>query len=137
MFSGVLWTCLCLCFWCYNFFFDTFIVNFKQVSNLDLLLSVISFVLSPEEAARGAPWKKCSLKLRNIYRKLPVLQSLFSKVGHLACSYIKKGLQHRYFLRNLQKFSRTPFLKNIFERMLLSRLLGWVKVKKITERSSQ
>ena len=37
----------------YDFFFDVFIVNFKQISHLDLLLSDISFVLSPEEATRG------------------------------------------------------------------------------------
>ena len=35
------------------FFFNVFIVSFKQISHLDLLLSVISFVLSPEEATRG------------------------------------------------------------------------------------
>ena len=34
-------------------FFEVFIVNFKQTSHLDLLLSVIRFVLSPEEATRG------------------------------------------------------------------------------------
>ena len=37
-----------------SFFFDLFIVNFEQISNLDLLLFVIRFVLSPEEAARDA-----------------------------------------------------------------------------------
>ena len=36
-----------------NFFFDVFIVNFKQTSHLDLLLSVISFVLSPKETTSG------------------------------------------------------------------------------------
>ena len=64
-----------------------------------------------------------------------MLGSLFSKVGLLASSYIKKGLQHRCFLRNLRKFLRTLFMKNICERLLLSRLLGRVKVKKITQRS--
>ena len=60
------------------------------------------------------------LKLCNIYGKLPVLGSLFSKVvGLLGCSYIKKGLQHRCFLPNLQKDLRIPFLKNICERLLL------------------
>ena len=38
------------CFCCYNFFLDVFFVKFKQISNLDLFLSVISFVLSLEEA---------------------------------------------------------------------------------------
>ena len=95
-------------------------VNFKEISNLDQVLSVISFVLSPEEAARAALWKRCSLKLRNIFRKLPVLESLFSKVvGLLTCSYIKKGFRHRCFLRKLRKFLRTAFLKNICEQLLL------------------
>ena len=35
-----------------RFFFNVFIVNFERISHLDLLLSVISFVLSPEEATR-------------------------------------------------------------------------------------
>ena len=87
---------------------------------IDLLLSVINFVLSPEEPARGPLSKRYSLKLRNIYWKLPVLGSLFSKVaGLLGCSYIKKGLQHRCFPRNLQKILRIHFLKNICERLLL------------------
>ena len=58
--------CLRLCssvFWCtinmslvtamsllLPFFFYVFIVNFKQISHLHLLLSFVSFVLSPEEA---------------------------------------------------------------------------------------
>ena len=37
----------------YNFFFDVFIVNFKQILHLDLLFSVTSSVLSPEAATRG------------------------------------------------------------------------------------
>ena len=32
------------------FFFYVFIVNFKQISHLHLLLYFVSFVLSPEEA---------------------------------------------------------------------------------------
>ena len=35
-----------------RFFFNVFIVNFERISDLDPLLSVISFVLSPEEATR-------------------------------------------------------------------------------------
>ena len=74
----------------YDFFFDVFIVNFKQISHLDLLLSVISFVLSPEEATEVFFIKGVLLKLRNIYRKTPVLGSLFSNVvGLQAYNYIK------------------------------------------------
>ena len=41
------------CFCSYDFFCEVFIVNFKQISRLDLLLSVIGFVLSSDEATRG------------------------------------------------------------------------------------
>ena len=40
--------------------------------------------------------------------------------GLQAADCIKKGLQHRYFLVNIGKFIRTPILKNIYERLLLS-----------------
>ena len=56
--SSVFWCtmnifCLLQCFCCYDVFFDVFIFNFKQISHLDLLLSIISFVLTAEEATRG------------------------------------------------------------------------------------
>ena len=35
-----------------------------------------------------------------------------------AFSHAKKGFQHRCFPVNIVKFLRTPFLKNIFERLL-------------------
>ena len=39
------------------------------------------------------------LKVCNIHRKTPVLESLFSKVASLeAYKFIKERLQHRYFL---------------------------------------
>ena len=55
----------------------------------------------------------CSQKFRNIHRKTPVLESLFNKVAGLqVCNFIKKRLQHRYFLLNIAKFLKTAFLKN-------------------------
>ena len=43
-----------------------------------------------------------------------MLDSLFNKVAGLqACNFIKRTLQHRYFLVNIAKFLRTPILKNI------------------------
>ena len=63
---------------------------FEQILHLDLLLFVISFVLSPEEATEVFFIKGVLLKLRNIYRKTPVLGSLFSNVvGLQAYNYIK------------------------------------------------
>ena len=77
--------------------------------------------------------QRCSLKLRNIFRKTPVLGSLFNKVvGLQDCKYIKKRLQHRCFVRNLRKFLRKPLKPSV--NVCFSRsLLGWVKVKKIAE----
>ena len=114
MFSGALWTCLCLlrCFYCYDFFFEVFLVNFKQILDLDLLLSVIRFVLSPEEATRGVLLKKRSLQLRNIYRKTSVLGSLFNKVvGLQTCNYIEKGLPTQVFPAKFARIWKHLFWK--------------------------
>ena len=41
----------------------------------------------------------------------------FNKVaGHQACNFIKKRLQHKYYLANIVKFIRRPILKSISER---------------------
>ena len=41
---------------------------------------------------------RCSVKFRNIHRKIPVLESLFNKVsGVQACRFIKSRLQLRCF----------------------------------------
>ena len=37
-----------------------------------------------------------------------------------ACSFIKKRLQYRCFLANIDKFLTAPILKNICERLLLT-----------------
>ena len=45
----------------------------------------------------------------------------FNKVaghaGHQSCKFIKKRLQHRFFLVNMGKFIKTSILKNICERL--------------------
>ena len=42
----------------------------------------------------------------------------FNKVeGHQTCRFITKGLQHRYFVVNFEKFVKAPILKNISERL--------------------
>ena len=64
----------------------------------------------------------------------PVLESLFNKV-------FKKRLQHRYFSVNIVKFLRTPFLKNIWERLLLeinffyirTNFIGRMRLKLVNE----
>ena len=49
-------------------------------------------------------------KIRNVYRKAPVLESLCNKVAGLqAWTFIKKRLQNDYFPINIAKFLRTAF----------------------------
>ena len=57
-------------------------------------------------------------------------QSLFfNKVAGLRpATLLKKRLWHRYFPVNFAKFLRTPFLQNIFGRLLLKRSKGLKKI---------
>ena len=86
-------------------FLDVFIVNYKQISHLIYfyLLSVLNWVRKkPPEMMFFK--KRCSLKLRNIFSKMPVLGSLSNNVvGLQDCKYTKRRLQHRCFVRNSRK----------------------------------
>ena len=56
--------------------------------------------------------KTCSWELLDIYRKTPVLESLFNKVaGIKVYNFIKEKLQHRCFPMNIGNFLRMPILK--------------------------
>ena len=48
-------------------------------------------------------------------------------VGLQAYNIIKKRLQHRCFLVNFAAFLETTILKNIFERLLLTRIVLFFK----------
>ena len=49
-----------------------------------------------------------------------MLESLFDKVAVLQLSnVVKERFQHKCFPVNIAKFLKTPFLKNICERLLL------------------
>ena len=55
------------------------------------------------------------LKVCNIHRKTPVLESLFGKVASLeAYKFIEKRLQNRCFPVNIANFLRKFYLKNTF-----------------------
>ena len=57
-----------------------------------------------------------------------VLKFLFNKVAGLqTCNFIKKRLQHRRFLVNIEKLFRITFWKNICERLLLKVVFMWKK----------
>ena len=61
----------------------------------------------------------CLHLLQHVFTKrTPVMEPLFNKIeGYQTCGFIKKRLQHRYFLVNFRKFIRTPILKKISERL--------------------
>ena len=60
-------------------------------------------------------------KFRKIYRKTPVLESLFNKgAGIQACNFIKKRLQQKCFPVNIAKFLKISILKNMCDRLPLS-----------------
>ena len=56
---------------------------FKQISHLDLLISVTSFVLVQKQPPEVLFKKRCSLKLRNIYRRATVFGSLFKRPANI------------------------------------------------------
>ena len=57
--------------------------------------------------------KRLLLKISQYYRKITMLNSLFN-------NFIKKRLQHSCLLVNIVEILRSPILKNICERLLLS-----------------
>ena len=63
--------------------------------------------------------KKAILKHFAIFAGKRLCRLLFfNKVAcHQACNFVKKRLQHRYFLANIRKFIRRPILKNISKRL--------------------
>ena len=54
--------------------------------------------------------------------KIPVLDSYFNK--ERKATLLKKRLKHSCFLVNIVEFLRSPTLKNICERMLLSDVIS-------------
>ena len=80
---------------------------------------------SPSETASHRRYSLKNAVLTNfvIFRKTPVLDSLFKKAAGLqAYNFIKKRHQHRYFLANIRKFLRTPILKKTSANGCLSTL---------------
>ena len=63
--------------------------------------------------------KKAILKHFVIFTGKQLCRGLFFEkvAGHQACNFIKKRLQHRYYLANIGKFIRRPILKNISKQL--------------------
>ena len=83
----------------------------------------LEILRNPSTIFRSSHWK-CSIKkaiLKHfvIFTGKHLCWGLFlNKVAsHKACNFIKKRLQHRYFLVNIGKCIRRPILKNISERL--------------------
>ena len=69
---------------------------------------------------RRYPVEKMLLKISQIYRKTPVLESLFTNVAGLRpATLLKKILQHWCVPMKFVKFLGAHILKNICERLLL------------------
>ena len=71
-------------------------------------------------------------KKKPVYKNFTILigkhlcwNLFFNKsAGLQCCRFIKRGLQHRRFIANIEKFLKTPTLKKICERLLLRVPLG-------------
>ena len=73
-------------------------------------LNLISLRHTTEAAVHRYSSKQVFLKICNIHRETPVLESFFNKVASLkACSIIKKKVQYRCFAVNIAKCVRTTF----------------------------
>ena len=72
---------------------------------------VIVFVNSQKQLSEVF-YKKSSYKFCKIYRKTPLLESLFHNVAGLRpATSLKKRLQHNCFHKNFPKFLRTLFYR--------------------------
>ena len=65
------------------------------------------------------------IKVCNIHRKTPVLESVFSKVASMkACNFIKKRLQHRCFSVNIKLFKKISIKEHQRWLLLYLKLTG-------------
>ena len=67
---------------------------------------------------------KILLKICNIHRKTPVLESLFNSIAGLKIhNFIRKRLHHKCFLaKNISKFLRTTFREHLFWKWVIELL---------------
>ena len=89
---------------------------YKYFSSWEILTNYSTIFRSSH---RRCSIKKAILKHFVIFTGKHLCRGLFfNKVaGHQACNFIKKRLQHRYYLANIRKFIRRTILKNISERL--------------------
>ena len=72
-----------------------------------------------EAATGGVPWRKPFSNILWYSQENTCAGVLFFKkvAGHQACNFIKKRLQHRYYLANIKNFIRRPILRNISKQL--------------------
>ena len=99
--------------------------NLNSISNIfqethDFLV-LSSHKISGKYNVQKVFYKNAVLKNFVIFIGKHLRWNLFfnKNAGLQTCSLIKKRLQHRWFLANIDKFLRTPILKNYCERLLL------------------
>ena len=87
----------------------------------DVQITLSSHKISEKYNKQKVSHEKAVLKnFVNFTEKHLCWNPYFNKnVGLQGCSYIKKRLQRRCFLTNIEKFLRTPILKNICELLIL------------------
>ena len=76
-------------------------------------------VQGPGPGFRSSQKKGVLKKFRKLYRKIPVLESLFNKVPGLQPASFLKRDSNMCFPVKFAKVLRTPILKNICERLPL------------------
>ena len=88
----------------------------KYFSSWEILINHLTIFRSSH---RRCFIKKTILKhVMTITGKHLCRRLFFNKVaGHQVCNFIKRRLQHRYFLVNIRKFVRRTILKNISKRL--------------------
>ena len=113
------WFKFLLCFLVHRLFFNKI---FR--SNDELILEAYSkpFLSSSEHFLQN----RFSQTFCKIHRKKLVLEFFSVKLQALACNFIKKRLQHRYFLVNFAKFLRVTFLQKSYKRLLLA-IIFWIQ----------
>ena len=123
--------------------FKCFLVYYEHTFVYSYVFAVTftcyQFCIESRRSHRGVVYKRCSLKLRNIYRKTPVVGSLFSKVVCLqAINYINRDSNTGVSCQICKNVLKYLFWKTSANGCFsMSHARIGVKVKKITERSSQ
>ena len=103
----------------------TYVIGLHNPIPMNIFFTIKDFLYNCKETAENKLLKqknnqkqpftyvfqnRCFLKIRNMHRKTPVLESLFNKLaGQKACNFIKKRFQHRCFPKNIAEFSRIAF----------------------------